>query len=271
MRNRSSIPGGSPIVPDGVLPSYNLYYGYPLNGGRLFAYADSNGCAAGTSLEDAVLQGFCELVERDSVALWWYNRLQRPGIDLDSFGDEYIDRFREIYANFGREVWALDLTADLGIPAVAALSRITNAYQEDILFAFGAHLDARVAVVRALTEMNQFLPAALPAGPGDAPLLEFPDPAFATWCQSATLANQPYLVPDPQIEPRVATSWPRIATDDLTSDLTNCQGRLDERHLELIVLDQTRPDVGLPVVKVLVPGMRHFWPRFSPGASSTCR
>jgi ribosomal protein S12 methylthiotransferase accessory factor len=35
--------------------------------------------------------------------------------------------------------------------------------------------------------------------------------------------------------------------------------------LETIVLDQSRPDLGLSVVKVIVPGLRHFWPRFAPG------
>ena len=33
----------------------------------------------------------------------------------------------------------------------------------------------------------------------------------------------------------------------------------------MLVHELTRPDVGLPVVKVVVPGMRHFWPRFAPG------
>jgi ribosomal protein S12 methylthiotransferase accessory factor len=32
-----------------------------------------------------------------------------------------------------------------------------------------------------------------------------------------------------------------------------------------VVLDQTRPDIGLPVVKVMAPGLRHFWTRFAPG------
>jgi ribosomal protein S12 methylthiotransferase accessory factor YcaO len=32
-----------------------------------------------------------------------------------------------------------------------------------------------------------------------------------------------------------------------------------------LVLDQTRPDLGLPVVKVIVPGLRHFWARYAPG------
>src|SRR5262249_58345134 len=53
------------------LPTGYLYYSYPIRPGRRYAWADSNGNAAGASLEDAIVQGFMELVERDSVALWW--------------------------------------------------------------------------------------------------------------------------------------------------------------------------------------------------------
>jgi ribosomal protein S12 methylthiotransferase accessory factor len=35
--------------------------------------------------------------------------------------------------------------------------------------------------------------------------------------------------------------------------------------MELLVLDQTRPDVATPVVKVIVPGLRHVWARYAPG------
>ena len=35
--------------------------------------------------------------------------------------------------------------------------------------------------------------------------------------------------------------------------------------MEFLVLDQTRPDIGMPVVRVIVPGLRHFWARFAPG------
>ena len=35
--------------------------------------------------------------------------------------------------------------------------------------------------------------------------------------------------------------------------------------MEFLVLDQTRPDIGMPVVRVIVPGLRHFWERFAPG------
>src|SRR6185437_14249523 len=119
------------------------------------------GCAAGSSLEDAALQGFLELVERDSVALWWYNRVRRPAVDLASFGEPYIEQLVDVYASLGREIWALDLTSDLGIPAIGAFSRRTDRDVEDILIAFGAHLDPRIALLRALTELNQFLPAVI--------------------------------------------------------------------------------------------------------------
>ncbi|MEU8663440.1 TOMM precursor leader peptide-binding protein, partial [Actinoplanes philippinensis] len=54
------------------LPAAYVWYGHP-DAHRL-GPADSNGCAAGTTLGEAILQGFYELVERDAVALWWYHR-----------------------------------------------------------------------------------------------------------------------------------------------------------------------------------------------------
>src|SRR5262249_40551 len=67
------------------LPTAFCYFRYPLPADHQFCVADSNGCAAGNTLEEAILQGLLELVERDACALWWYNRICRPGIDLASF------------------------------------------------------------------------------------------------------------------------------------------------------------------------------------------
>ena len=74
------------------LPTAFCYFNYPHDCRRAFCFSDSNGNAAGNTLEEAILQGFLELVERDSVALWWYNRVRRPGIDLDSFEEPYFGR-----------------------------------------------------------------------------------------------------------------------------------------------------------------------------------
>jgi len=82
---------------------------------------------------------------------------------------------------------------------------------------------------------------------------------------TATVAEHPYLAPDPTAPPRSAASFPRQWSDDLLEDIRTCQSTLERQGLELLVLDQTRPDIELPVVKVFVPGLRHFWPRFGPG------
>jgi bacteriocin biosynthesis cyclodehydratase domain-containing protein len=242
------------------LPTSYLYFNTPVP--NPFAFADSNGNAGGTSLEDATLQGFFELVERDAVALWWYNRVQRPAIDLDAFGDPYVDKLRTIYAAGNREIWALDLTTDLGVPAVGAISRRIDKPQEDILIAFGAHFDPHIALTRALTELNQFWG---PAQLRDDGSYEGNDPEHVHWWQTATLADQPYLAGDPRVAASGPGRWHNHSTDDLAADIDVARFIVESHGMQLLVLDQTRPDVGLPVVKVIVPGLRHFWDRFAAG------
>ncbi|WP_328581127.1 TOMM precursor leader peptide-binding protein [Streptomyces sp. NBC_00370] len=251
-----------------LLPTALLYFATsaerlnPVRG-RRFAHADSNGNAAGSSLEDAVLQGFLELVERDAVALWWYNRTRQPAVDLDTAADPWTDELRQVHRSLGREVWALDLTSDFGIPVFVALSRRTDKPAEDIVFGFGAHFDARIALRRSLTELNQLLPAALGAKP-DGSGYTLTDPEPLDWWRNATLDSDPYLRPAPEPARRL-TDFARPRGDDLLDDINAVTELVRERGLELLVLDQTRPDVGLPVVKVLVPGLRSFWARFAAG------
>ncbi|MFD5184155.1 TOMM precursor leader peptide-binding protein [Streptomyces sp. NPDC058372] len=245
-----------------LLPTSLLFFGEEEASDGL--WADSNGNAAGSSPEDALVQGFLELVERDAVAMWWYNRTRHPAVDLDSFGEPYIQRLRAGYRSVGREVWALDLTSDLGIPVVAALSRRTDKPAEDIVFGFGAHFDPRVALRRALTEMGQLLPLVGEVTP-DGRGYRITDPEPLDWWRHATAANRPYVRPDPAIGARTPGHWSYAPSGDLLDDVRSITELLRSRGLELLVLDQTRPDLALPVVKVLVPGLRHFWPRFAPG------
>ena len=128
-----------------------------LPGPRPTIHADSNGCAAGNTLEEAIVQGFLELVERDAYAIWWYNRLQRPEVDLSHFDDSYIRDLQIQLAGTGRRLWLLDVTSDLGIPSFVAISHWMENAQEFIEFGSGSHFDARIAVLRAMTELNQFL------------------------------------------------------------------------------------------------------------------
>lgn len=237
------------------LPTQYLYYGYRYPDGKeepVYFPACSNGNAAGNTLEEAVLQGFLELVERDCVALWWYNMVKKPAVDLASFDEPGFMELLDYYRRLNRSVWVLDITSDLGIPAFTALSRRTGQNKEQILMGFGCHLDARVALQRALGEVNQ--------------ALQYPDDSEEkNWLEKITCENQPYLVPDAGLGVKLRRDYPQVGGDNLLEAIHQCKKCVEERGMEILVLDQTRSDLGMPVAKVIVPGLRHFWARFAPG------
>ncbi|MFI6864505.1 TOMM precursor leader peptide-binding protein [Streptomyces sp. NPDC050421] len=244
-----------------LLPTSLLYFNAPQPPGRAFCWANSNGAAAGATLEDAVLQGTLELVERDAVAQWWYNRTRQPGIGLRASTDPWTGELLTLHGDMGREVWALDLTSDLGIPVVAALSRRTGAAAEDIVLGFGAHPDPAVALRRSLTELNQLLPYVVESRT-DGSGYGTTDPSALRWFRTATLASEPHLRPDRDAPVARRRTAP---TRNVADDITAVQNLLTEQGLDLLVLDQTRPDIGLPVAKVVVPGLRPHWARYAPG------
>ncbi len=232
------------------LPAAYCFYDYPWPDEHRFCRADSNGCAAGSCLEEAILQGFLEIVERDAVALWWYNRAPRPGVRLDGFRQPYFTALQEWLGRLGREVWVLDVTTDLGIPAFVAISREVPRRPGDFILGFGAHLDPVVAIGRALTEVNQCLPGFLA---GRRRILS-DDPGSAA-----------YLFPAPHLPPRGPEGFEALSRPDLREEVELCVDRARACGLEVLVVDQTREDVGLPVARVVVPGMRLFRARFAPG------
>jgi ribosomal protein S12 methylthiotransferase accessory factor len=241
------------------LPTMLLYYGYPASWESAFCWADSNGSACGRTREEAIVRGFLELVERDSVALWWYNRLARPRLNVDT-GHAYADKLTQWYQALGREVWVLDLTADFAIPCFAAVSRLVNGPTERILLGFGADFDPGAALTHALTEMNQMLATARAFEAGAGGL----DPEVADWLRVGSVATHEYLRPD-AVASVSLSSYRAALGGSFGHDVQHCERLVTERSMEMLVLDQTRPDIGWPAVKVIVPGLRPFWRRLAPG------
>jgi oxazoline/thiazoline synthase len=236
------------------LPTGLLYFFY--RGDAAFA-ADSNGCAAGNTLEEAMVQGFLELVERDAYAIWWYNRLQRPELDLGQFDDSFVRDLQKQLAQAGRRLWVLDVTSDLGIPTFVAVTHWMQNGQENIEFGSGAHFDARIALLRALTELNQFLSLGLMGGgTGEKSSLDGSTPL--------RLQDHSYLTPSgsPMVQPESDSKFGHL---DTREQVTACVALAKRAGLDFLVLDQMRPDIEAPVVRVIVPGLRHFYRRFGPG------
>ncbi|MEO1085271.1 MAG: YcaO-like family protein, partial [Acidobacteriota bacterium] len=156
-------------------------------------------------------------------------------------------RLRTSLLERGRDLALLDLTADLGVPVVAAVSRSVERRESDTWLGFGAHLDPQVAAERALTVLCQFLPR---RGDMERRLIEH------------AAGSLPWLEPSTSAPPSSASVAPDV---DVTRELLALVDRLGGSGLETFALDQSRPDVPLAVVKVIVPGLRPWWARFAPG------
>jgi oxazoline/thiazoline synthase len=255
-----------PIEPDAKIewsPAWSLRdhkFKYFPTGLLYFFYedfhTDSNGCAAGNTREEAIVQGFLELVERDGYAIWWYNRLRRPEVDLGEFDDAYIRDIKSQFADHGRRIWVLDITSDLGVPTYVAMMHWIKDGKEHIEFGSGAHFDRRIALLRSLTELSQFLSIGETGLRGDQSSLDGVTPL--------KVENYPFLLPanNSIAAPPLGLDVP---LDDVKAQVEACVEVARRAGYDFLVRDQTRPDVEVPVVRVIVPGLRHFYMRFGPG------
>ncbi len=277
--------GGFRVESDGQLrsaegprwyPAGAAFYGYPFGRdrepdggtGRRYGLATSNGCAAGPTYVDAVVSALLELIERDGTAVWWYNRLPRPEIDLTALADPRPARVREELEARGRTLWALAVTNDVAVPTVVAVSRRKGSRPGDRqggspgwVLGFGSALSYTEAAVRAVGELAQLLPAT------DDP--NHPNPV--PWTDTALPEDNPYLEPHGVVGrgELLEAEERRAAVLDAAEDAAGPAGAvlghlLDRLHavgVRAYVIDQTHPLVGVPVVRVLAPGLVHFWRR----------
>ncbi len=215
----------------------------------------STGCAAGVTLEAATLRATLELIERDAAALWW--RGGRRGRAVPAEGEagqaaaELLTELRQ--GNDSRHTWLLDITTDLGIPVVAAVSSGPNGY--GFAFGLGCRLTQADAARAAIFEMCQVelgphVVAAKRQESGDDALQE----GDLRHLRRTTLIDtracpllQPVGVAD--------AAEPAIPTDP-ASALQFLSQRLAEHGITAFSLDLTRADFDIPVVRVLAPGLQ---------------
>ena len=247
-----------------LVPAAVTWYGHPDLRDHRYTATDSNGCAAGGSVGEAVFHGLREVYERDAVAIWWYNRVPRPGVSLRALGDPSITAAVDYCARNQRKVWILDISTDLSMPAYAAVSRRDHVV-EDVLFGFGAHPDPREAVRQAVAEMMQLLPMVMRRAADGSPRYTTDDPAGRGWFDDATCAREQWLVPHGEVPLPALPGRFDTSSAGIEETIAHYVADLRSSGIETIVVDQTRPDIGMPVVKVLCPGMRHFWRRTAPG------
>lgn len=234
----------------------HLNYTLPLPTGSGCFIASSDGLASGNHILEAVSHAICELVERDAVTIWRLRARaghQERRVDLESIDDEpsceILAKFEQ--AGIATGVW--DVTSDIGIPAFFSfIAEQKPNPLRPIPFGAGAgcHPCKRIALLRALTEAAQCRLTAI-AGSRD----DFFRSKYDFFRHEKTEnLNKNFLAPNGC--PRNFTTIPNFEGETLQDDVEWELHRLESAGLDgVLVVDLTRPEFGIPVARVVIPGL----------------
>jgi YcaO-like protein with predicted kinase domain len=219
--------------------------------------ATTNGLAAGNHVLEALCHALCEVIERDALALW--RLLPDPEQDATTLDLSTADAWVRValldrFATAGVELRAFDVTSDIGVPSVLCLAG--PAGDEDEIqpeLGSGCHPDPMVALARAASEAAQVRLTRI-AGARDDLLPESYD---EPWRSARARAARAWLrAARPADGGRHCGSLPRCAGQTLLMDLTTILGRLAAAGLsEAVWVDLMHSEIGLPVVRVVVPDL----------------
>ena len=236
---------------DILVPACAVFHPFRQNGAFLFN-THTNGIAAGNTIEEALVHGLAEVIERDAWSISRYRAHYSDALFIEELPENQfiIDIFEKL-EQADIEIVAKDITSDIGVPVVGAFSRDLVHETMVPIDGFGAHLDPRVAMVRALLEiattralflqkfgiegLREFTTSYLQQGG------EFQDNRFYAY------------------EQKGLSSLEVGYTDDILKDIDIYKDKLSARGLKtLIAVNLTRPDVQVPSVRVIVPGMECY-------------
>jgi ribosomal protein S12 methylthiotransferase accessory factor len=221
--------------------------------------AGSRGCAAGATREQALAAALLELIEHDATGIWWYAACPRPSPVFQRSVEPELAELLGWRSRHPRPSWLLDLTHDLGVPVVAALSSEADGR----LVALGVAArptvqDAAAAALRELAQSELGIHLFFQRRTQRAIEPSAADRRLALWLRSVTTGNMPALRPtsDPAETGGAGAAHPPCR------DAAGCAAdSLARAGIEAWWLDLTREDIGVPVVRVLAPGSCHVQPR----------
>jgi YcaO-like protein with predicted kinase domain len=229
----------------------------------------SNGLASGNTLDEAVLHGLYELVERDALTLWWAPRVppwHQSLVDAATVSDLTCRRLLALLDAADVDVLIWDVSSELGI-SVYQVCIFERHEQPDWrafgpCWGYGSHLDPRTALSRALTEAAQSRVTVMASSRDDNLAAQYSSQHAAPFDRAVRELAAAFAGGRDFAERPVRTG----AT--LQEDLALVLAALRAAQMTTCVrVDLTKPELGVPVVKMIVPELEFFslQPGFRPG------
>ncbi len=209
-----------------------------------------NGPAAGNTLEEAILQSLCEVVERHVGSVISHDRAHTPVIDPVSLEDPAALELMRKFQASGIELYLRDFSLNTGIPTVGALAYDPTTFPErsEIVFTAGTTSNPEKSLCRALTEIAQLA--------GDFENCTSYRPTLPKY---GSLKEAAYLMDSRQAQVSIK-SLPNLEDDNLRVEIERSVAALEKIGLEVLVVNVTHPEVNIPSVYTIVPGA-HFLDR----------
>ncbi|MFD0503166.1 TOMM precursor leader peptide-binding protein [Streptomyces chiangmaiensis] len=251
---------------------------------RKFVQESSNGCASGSSVEEALLHGMLELIERDAFLLCWYGGAKLPEIDPATCVDEEVQFVLERVARLGYRMRLFDMRVDIPVPAVMAVAERLDGGLGRLCFAAGASLDPVEAVRAAIAETASYIP-----GMDERVEAKLPDlremvtdyNRVHELTQHALLYGMPEMASTvdflldaapPRSMDELYGSWlaQRPETLDLADDARFVMERLRDAGSDVVAVDQTCPEQDGTGIRTLCVLARDWCRSTSAGSGSAC-
>jgi ribosomal protein S12 methylthiotransferase accessory factor YcaO len=250
-----------------------------------FSYFHTNGLASGNVMEEAVCHALCEVIERDAMSLADlrasaipFHILRTivhslnaaafsvpsiladrfvddpsifPDVDITEIDFEPVKNLVEKFKQTGISLMVKDITSDIGIPTFNASSVEWISHDYGYLAeGHGTHPDARIALLRAITEVSQTRAANIQGARDDLRKIKYNDE------NTDDRRAWQFMRSTKKIK---FSELPTFFNEDILDDINLILSQLKKVGLnQVIIVDLTNRDIGIPVVRAIVPGLETF-------------
>ncbi len=255
-----------------LVPEQLVYYMSQRNNTAKFVQDSSNGCATGSCMEEAILYGLLELIERDAFLLTWYAQLAPGRIDPRSSRRRETLFTLERIERQGYDLYLFDTRMDVCIPSMVAIARRKEAGLGNLIVAAGSGMDPEDALQGALCEVASYVSN---VGARIEGRVEDLRAMVQDYSKVTTLTDHATLYALPEMGDRIDFLFQgqavRVLEEayrdwyeqhprsyDLRDDLLFCIEHMQRLGMDVIVVDQTAPEQassGLKTACVIVPGL----------------
>ncbi len=217
--------------------------------------SNTNGLASGNILEEAILHGIFEVIERDAWSIFELTHKNYAQIDISSIENEVIIDIIDKFESEGIKIKLMDFTADIKIPTIAASADDTITRDAGLLtLGMGTHLDPEVAILRALTEVAQSRATQINGAREDTVRADF---AREAGYERMKRINK-YYFRDEEEQIKLSDIENK-STSSITKDIEIVKDELISNDIQKILYTNlTRPELDVSVVRVVIPEMELY-------------